>query len=1060
MLTCPRCGQANPPGFKFCGACGTALDTEAPREVRKTVTVVFSDVTGSTALGERLDPESLRRVMGRYFDEMKRIVEAHEGTVEKFIGDAVMAVFGIPVLHEDDALRAVRAAAAMRERLDALNEGLDRDWGVRIEVRTGVNTGEVVAGGLSGDQGFATGDAVNVAKRFEEAAPPGEILLGEPTYRLVRDAVDVEAVEPLRLKGKGGLLQAFRLLSLEPAEEGVRRLESPMVGREGERTFLEQAYERAVKEGACHLFTVLGAAGVGKSRLVAEFLESVRDKAVVVRGRCLPYGEGITFWPLLEIMLALYGEDFISTIASRLAEDENAEVISARVGAAVGLVEGAGPPEETSWAVRKLFEAQAREQPLVVVFDDLQWAEPTLLDLIEHVADWARDAPILLACLARPELLDERPNWGGGKFNATSVLLERLSDDESATLVQNLLGSADLGDEVSARVTEAAEGNPLFVEEMLGMLIDDGLLERSNGDWVPTGDLEAVAVPPTIHALLSARLDRLRGDERAVIERGSVEGKVFHRGAVSELSPPQDRGDVPAHLQALVRKELVRPDQPEFRGEDAFRFRHLLIRDAAYESMPKEIRADLHERFADWLERTAGDQVVKYEEILGYHLEQAHRYRAELAPLDETGAALATRAAERFAAAGRRALLRGDGHGGAKLMMRAAVLLPQNSPQRPRLLADAGTGLYEAGELEQAHGVLAEAIQVARVAGDRGSELRALLQQNHLRTLTDPASTDDFRRNVERAIPELESFGDEAGLAKGWTMMGNVHMIDLHIDEMRAAYERAMEYAHRSGDRQEEVNSLLWLLRLRQFGPEPVEDGIRFCEETLTRVGLEPAVESVALQVLGSLEFMRGNFDRGRELLEQAKAMQVDLGMVIAATAGTSMMLGGAELLAGDPQAAEKALRWGYDLLEEIGERGFLSTQAGHLAQALYDQGRYDEADHLAEVSRQASAPDDLESQRLWRAVKGRVLAHAGELAAGEALAREAVMMIDRSDALLSRAEACVALAEIVRRAGRADETAKLLREAAEFYERKGVMPGIAKTRNLLAEVEAESSSP
>ena len=495
MPTCPQCGQENPEGFKFCGSCGARLEAvAAPRETRKTVTVVFSDVTGSTALGEQLDPESLRRVMGRYFDEMKAVVEAHEGTVEKFIGDAVMAVFGIPIVHEDDALRAVRAAAEMRDRLGALNEELERDWGVRIEVRTGVNTGEVVAGDASGGQRFATGDAVNVAKRFEEAAPAGR----DPPRR---DDVPARARRgrsragrALALKGKSAPVDAYRLLAIEPGAAGrARRLDSPMVGRERERTALEQAYERAVGERACHLFTVLGAAGVGKSRLVAEFLDGLGERATVVHGRCLPYGEGITFWPLLEVVRRLYGEDFPSTIRARLAGDENAELIAERIGAALGHVESTGPTDETFWAVRKLFEAQARERPLVVVFDDLQWGAPTFLDLVEHIADWSRDAPILLVCLARPELLDGRPGWSGGKFNATSVLLEPLNEAESGELVGNLLGRAQLADEVRARVTDAAEGNPLFVEEMLAMLIDDGLLERSNGDWVPTGDLETVS---------------------------------------------------------------------------------------------------------------------------------------------------------------------------------------------------------------------------------------------------------------------------------------------------------------------------------------------------------------------------------------------------------------------------------------------------------------------------------------------------------------------------------------------------------------------------------------
>src|SRR4249919_3779166 len=360
MPSCPQCGQENPDGFKFCGSCGAPLTAERSRDVRKTVTVVFCDVTGSTALGEQLDPESLRRVMGRYFDEMRAVVERHEGTVEKFIGDAVMAVFGIPVLHEDDALRGVRAAWEMRSRLQELNAELERDWGVRIQVRTGVNTGEVVAGDPSGGQRFATGDTVNVAKRFEEAAPAGEILLGEPTYRLVRDAVEVEAVEPLELKGKGEPVGAYRLLAVEAGAPGrARRLDSPMVGRKRERSALDQAYDRAAGERACHLFTVLGAAGVGKSRLVAEFLDGLDEQTTIVHGRCLPYGEGITFWPLLEVVRRLYGEDFPSTITASLAGDENAELIAERIGATLGLVENTGPTDETFWAVRKLFEAQA-----------------------------------------------------------------------------------------------------------------------------------------------------------------------------------------------------------------------------------------------------------------------------------------------------------------------------------------------------------------------------------------------------------------------------------------------------------------------------------------------------------------------------------------------------------------------------------------------------------------------------------------------------------------------------------------------------------------------------
>src|SRR6266540_2748892 len=412
MSACPQCGKQNEPDARFCSACGTALTVpEPPREVRKTVTVLFCDVTGSTALGERLDPEATRKLMARYFEQARTILERHGASVEKFIGDAVMAVFGIPQVHEDDALRAARAALELRDAVDEL------------ELRIGVNTGEVVTG--SGET-LVTGDAVNVAARLEQAAQPGEVLIGEPTYRLVRDAVEAEPVEPLAAKGKTEPLAAYRLLAVrEGADSFARRLDAPLVGRARELRLLREALGRAIEERSSHLFTLLGTAGVGKSRLAQELVDGVGDGATILTGRCLPYGEGITYWPLIEMFRTLgAGTD----VAQLLEGVENARTIVNGAFGAIGIVEGgAVDPEETFWSVRKLFEALAREQPLVVLLDDLHWGEPTFLDLVEHVADWSRDAPILLLCLARAELLDARPSWGGGKHNATSLLLEPLS---------------------------------------------------------------------------------------------------------------------------------------------------------------------------------------------------------------------------------------------------------------------------------------------------------------------------------------------------------------------------------------------------------------------------------------------------------------------------------------------------------------------------------------------------------------------------------------------------------------------------------------------------------
>ena len=1050
MVTCSRCGQENPDGFAFCGACGAPLAVEArAREVRKTISVVFSDVTGSTKLGEQLDPESLRRVMGRYFDEMQAVVESHEGTVEKFIGDAVMAVFGIPVLHEDDALRAVRAAAEMRERLDALNEELERDWGVQISVRTGVNTGEVVAGDASGGQRFATGDTVNVAKRFEEAAPAGEILLGESTYRLVRDAVEVDAVEALELKGKGDRVNAFRLISIEPGAAGrARRLDSPMVGRTRERSLLEQAYERAADERACHLFTILGAAGVGKSRLIAEFLDGLGDGATTVRGRCLPYGVGITFWPLLEVLRGLVGEESVAAIATTLAGNENADLIAERVGAIVGLAEAAGSTEETFWATRKLLEARATERPLVVVFDDLQWGEPTFLDLVEHVADWSRDAPILLVCLARPELLDERPGWAGGKLNATSVLLERLTDDESGELVSNLLGQVGLASAIRSRITEAAEGNPLFVEEMLAMLIDDGLLQRSNGNWTPTGDIDSVAVPPTIHALLAARLDRLAGNERAVIERASVEGKLFHRGGIVELSPSEARDSVGTHLQSLVRKELVRPDTAEFPGEDAFRFRHLLIRDAAYEGMSKDLRADLHERFAGWLERASGAHLAEYEEILGYHLEQSYRYRTELAPVDDAATALAARAADWLSSAGLRAHARGDPSSAAKLIGRAVSLLPERAPLRVQLLPSLAESLFEAGRLDETRDLIAAAQATAIDTGDERLETRIAIVETLFLAQTSPEyAMEEMVGVAERAIPILEAAGDDEGLAEAYTLQGkNLSWMGRFVAS-EDAFEKAIEYARRANHRQLVLEGRGWIALNYAYGGIDVDEGIARIAEILESI---EGAKSIALAARGSLFALQGRFDEAEADITAARDMALELGATLT-WAGTAAIEANMHLLRGDPQAAEDVLRSAVDELRRIGETGFVSTLYGVLGHALYEQDRHDHAFDMTEECRLSSAEADIDPQVQWRRVRAKVIARRGERTAAEHLLREALAKVDGSEMVDLHAGALVDLADVLRLGGGADNARTCLSQALELFERRGNLIRAAQTRALLA---------
>jgi class 3 adenylate cyclase len=549
-ITCARCGSANPSGSRFCNGCGARLEAAPPpQETRRTVTVLFADVAGSTALGERLDPEPLRALIGQYFDLAKVVIERHGGTVEKFIGDAVMAVFGLPVLHEDDALRAVRAARELQERLTASSIG------DRVVTRIGVNTGPVVAADTDDAQRLVTGDAVNTAARLEQHAPLGGILLGAGTYRLVRDAVTAEEVESVAAKGKAEPVRAWRLVSVDPAGEGTaRRLDAPLVGRDRELKRLLRSYEDAVAERRCGLFTLLGPAGVGKSRLVFELVSRVRGESTVLRGRCLPYGEGITYWPIAEIVRTAAGIDeqdaidgAIAKIHALVATEADADEITDRLAGAIGLAAGDAPREEVFRAVRRLFEVLAAARPLVVVVDALQWAEATLLDLIEHLVDWSRGLPILVVTVARPELLDARPAWGSGKLDSQQVLLEGLRADDVRSLATALLG-ADVDAALLARIESVAEGNPLFVEQLVAMLIEDAHLVRDGAGWRATSDLAAIHVPPTISALLAARLDRLPAEERHVAERASVVGRIFERTAVTELSPAAERDEVSARF--------------------------------------------------------------------------------------------------------------------------------------------------------------------------------------------------------------------------------------------------------------------------------------------------------------------------------------------------------------------------------------------------------------------------------------------------------------------------------------------------------------------------------
>jgi class 3 adenylate cyclase/tetratricopeptide (TPR) repeat protein len=1004
------------------------------------VTVVFCDLVGSTTVGEALDPEALRGIVGRYFDAMQAAIERHGGTVEKFIGDAVMAVFGVPALHEDDALRAVRAAHDMRAELDRLNDDLTREHGLTLACRIGVNTGEVMAG--SGDQKLVTGDPVNLAARLEQAAAPGEILLGEATAALVRDAVTVVPTETLVLKGKADPVVAYRLLELDPAAAGfARHLDAPIVGRDRELALLASAFERTVTDRACQLFTVLGVGGVGKSRLMAAFVDGLGVPVTVLRGRCLPYGDGITFWPLAEALIEVAGlreadppEDARAKLADLAGGGELGARIADRVGQAIGIPGSETAAEETLWAVRLLLERLAAEAPVVFVIDDLQWAEPKLLELIEFVADVSRDAPILLACMARPELLETRSDWGGGKLNATSILLEPLAPEECRTLVANLLADDAVDDRVRDRIASAAEGHPLYAEEITALLVDEGRLVLKDGRWVASGDLVDVPVPPTISALLGARLDRLPPDERSVIGIASVMGQVFYTDALAELAA--GGGPITPAIAGLVRRQFVRPERSDLSATDAMAFRHLLIRDAAYAAVPKAERADLHERFVGWLVHRGG-AAAEQDEILGYHLEQAHRYRAELGAQEEVLRDLADRAARHLARAGERARDRFDDPAASNLLERAAALMERDDPARVELLMHLGRSTREVGRLAEGVAILEEAERTAERVGDEVLLAKARIvraEWGH-----DLASGQiwgvGLGKIAEELIPVFRAHGDDAGLGIAWGALGGSYWNRSLAERSADAWGRAAEFYRRAGDRRQELHTLEWLAACPILGPRPVSAAFEEVDAILERVRGSVAVETAILDSRAWLLVMTGRLDEARTMMEERRRTLHELGSR-EFLAFESQSLGWLEYLAGRLDVAERIFGEALLALREMRSQTATVVAAFH-AQVLYRMDRLAEAadDAAFTLEREHAG---LSGEVMAKGVLARIAAREGRVEEALVLQRDAVEAIDRSDFTNDRADARMDLSEVLELSGRRADARAAAAEALALYDEKG----------------------
>jgi DNA-binding SARP family transcriptional activator len=992
--------------------------------VRKIVTVLFADVAGHTRLTTTLDPEAVRDVMTRFFGTMRAVIERHRGTIEKYSGDEVMAVFGVPSAHEDDALRAVRAAADMQAALAGLNESLVRDLGVRLGMRVGVNTGEVVTGDASAGP-LVIGEAVNVGKRLQEHASPGEVLLGPVTLSLARGLADVEPVGALELRGRVEPLPAYRFVRLGDVAERLASLDVPLVGRRNELRRLRNAYRRARDERRCMLALVVGEAGIGKSRLARELVRASRDEATILVGRCVSYGDGATYLPIGDVVRQATRDGSLTEL---LSDEEDADLVADRLTALTEAGDASLPAGDSFWAVRRFLEMLARRRSLVLVLEDVHWAEPTFLDLVEYVAAQASEAPILVVAVARPDLFERRPAWSSLE-ESTLVRLEPLDEAESRTLIEHLAAEADLEEDTLVRVASAAEGNPLFAEQLLAHLRERG---RDAID----------ALPPTIEALLASRVDALAGTERAVAERAAVVGRLFTREAVVALSPPEEAGTVGGALAALERKGFVRTSRAE---PGAIRFHHVLIRDTVYRAVPKARRAELHERHADWLSRH-GDAP---DELVGHHLEQAYRHLAELAPETRHGRQLATEAGERLGRAGIRAWQRGDLPATLNLLGRATSLLPEDSERYRQLLIELGVARGLAGDTTE---VLAEQAATWKRAGDRPDRLRAELELSYLRAFGH-GSSEDVIEAAEQAIPVFQAVGDHRALGRAWLMTGTIRAgFECRYAVGEAAFEHALEHYRRIG----------WpigvcaaeLAGALFYGPRPVEEGLARAAELRTEDIGQLGEANLDVWVAG-LEALRGRFDEARQLVARSREIYESLGLTLASAQTCGYVGGMLELLAGDPKASEDIFRESCETFERHKGWAVLATRATELGEALYAQGAVTEAEQWAYVARQHTSEGDISAEFSWRAVLAKVRAQQGAVDEAEALAREAVAITERTDAINQRGHVLLSLAEVLQIAGSIEEARMCAESAAHLFGRKGNIVSAARANELRAALVA-----
>ena len=781
-----------PGEFPFCPFCTAPLGEQpaaSVHEERKVVTVLFCDLVGFTADSEQQDPEDVRARLRPYHARLRQEIERYGGTVEKFVGDAVMAAFGAPVAHEDDAERTVRAALGILGAIEELNEGQPE---LDLKVRIGINTGEaVVAVGASAErgEGLVTGDVVNTANRIESVAPVNGVAVSEQTYRRTSHIFEYEPLGPVAVKGKAQPLALWQARAIRIRfGTDFHEHETPFVGRELEKPLLIGIYERAMQRRSVQLVTIVGEPGVGKSRIVAELFAYMEAKPELVRwrqGRCLPYGEGITFWALGEIVkreAAILESDSSQVAFQKLEAALSPDVadrqwLIQRLAPLVGVETGVtAERQETFTAWRRYFETLAARRETVLVFEDLHWADEALLDFIEHLAEWAEDVPLLIICNARPELYERRPGWGAGQRNAHTINLSPLSDDETARLVSSLIATTVLTPELQQAILERAGGNPLYAEEFVRLLSDRGLAP------------DEMTLPESVQALIAARLDTLPAERKSMLQDAAVIGKVFWASAVAEMGG-LDAGEVELALHELARKELVRPARTSsMEGESEYSFWHLLVRDVAYSQIPRAQRSRRHRAAAEWIERKAGERVEDLAEVLAHHYLQALELAEAGGDTDEVER-LRTPARRFLALAGERALGLDTAQAEARLA-RALELTPRDDSQHARLRVRWADAAFQAGRPREAAEALDEAIELLQLRGETEAAAAALQLRSRI------ALRQGDKRYVAlaaAAVALLQDASPGPALVEAYTQLANAHTIaGAYAEALVAADEAAL----------------------------------------------------------------------------------------------------------------------------------------------------------------------------------------------------------------------------------------------------------------------------